>query len=341
MILRGLVLCAFAVFAASFLPSPRAVVAATAAESNGAAIFMQHCSACHSATGLGNGPYPPLAGNSDLSAADTASLINTVLHGRTGPIQINGRTYSGTMPAWESRLSNAEIAAVLTYVRSTWNNKGAAVSEDQVAAARAPIASSGGQLFAQKCATCHQPSGQGTAQYPPLAGNPEVVASDAKAMIAIIVNGRSGPLTVNGKTYNGTMPTWKGQLSNADIAAVATFVRSSWGNNAPGVTEAQVASAGKQVATAVGSSIFGKRCATCHSANGQGGGGGLFPALAGNAHVTAADPASMLGTIVHGKNVMPSWKGQLSAAEIAAVATYIRSAWATAPARSASKTSPP
>ena len=35
----------------------------------------------------------------------------------------------------------------------------------------------------------------------------------------------------------------------------------------------------------------------------------------------------MLGTIVHGRNVMPSWKGQLSPGEIAAVATYVRSAW--------------
>ena len=327
MILRGLMLFVFAVCAAaSFLSAPRAV-AATATETKGAEVFMQRCSQCHATTGLGNGPYPPLAGNPDVTAADTAGLISTVLHGRTGPIAINGTTYSGTMPAWDKTLSNAEIAAVLTYVRSAWNNKAAAVSEDQVATARAPVASSGAQLFAQRCATCHQSNGQGTAQYPPLAGNPEVVAPDAKAMVAIIVNGRSGPLTVNGKTYDGTMPTWKGQLSNADIAAVATYVRSSWGNSAPGVTEAQVASAGTQVATAVGASIYGKRCAACHSANGQGGGGGVFPALAGNQHVKAADPSGMLGTIVHGRNVMPSWKGQLSAAEIAAVATYVRSAW--------------
>ena len=37
-------------------------------------------------------------------------------------------------------------------------------------------------------------------------------------MIAVIVNGRNGPLSVNGKTYNNTMPTWKGQLTNANIA---------------------------------------------------------------------------------------------------------------------------
>ncbi len=328
MTLRALIVLTVAGYVAfSFAHAVRPATAVAATEISGKAIFAQRCSACHAMTGLGSGPYPPLAGNPDLNAADTAGLISTVLHGRTGPIQINGVTYSGTMPAWAGTLSNAEIAAVLTYVRSAWTNKGAAVSEDQVAAAQAPMALSGAQLFTQKCATCHQANGQGSATYPPLAGNPEVVAGDAKTMIAIIVNGRSGPLTVNGKTFNGTMPTWKGQLTNADIAAVATYVRSAWGNSAAGVTESQVASAGAAVSTAIGASIYAKRCTTCHAANGEGGGGGLFPALAGNAHVDAADPSAMLGTIVHGRNVMPSWKGQLSAAEIAAVATYVRSAW--------------
>ena len=74
-------------------------------------------------------------------------------------------------------------------------------------------------------------------------------------------------------------------------------------------------------------SVYGNKCAACHQASGKGGGGGLFPALAGDAHVNAVDPTPILGTIEHGKNIMPAWKGQLSAADIAAVATYIRSAW--------------
>ena len=106
-----------------------------------------------------------------------------------------------------------------------------------------------------KCATCHQSSGEGTEKYPPLAGNPAVNASDPATIVGIIVNGRSGSLTVNGKTYNGTMPTWKGQLSNPDIAAVATYIRSAFGNHASAVTEQEVASAGKAVSTAVGQSI--------------------------------------------------------------------------------------
>jgi hypothetical protein len=51
---------------------------------------------------------------------------------------------------------------------------------------------------------------------------------DPKEMIATIVNGRSGALTVNGTTYNGKMPAWTGQLSNSDIAAVATYICSAW-----------------------------------------------------------------------------------------------------------------
>ncbi|MGB8266452.1 MAG: c-type cytochrome [Candidatus Velthaea sp.] len=320
-------LLAVAIVACLALCLPRSAHSAAAAAPDGKTVFLQHCSSCHAVTGLGNGPYPPLAGNADVTSSDTTGLISIVLHGRIGPIQINGSTYSGAMPAWRAHLTNAEIAAVITYVRSAWSNHAPSVSEDQIAAAVEPTALNGADLFALKCASCHQAAGQGTAAYPPLAGNPDVKAADPTNMIAIIVNGRSGPLTVGGKTYTGMMPTWKGQISNADVAVIATYVRSAWGNAATGVTESQIANAGPAVSTAIGRAIYAKRCTSCHAANGQGGGGGAFPALANNPHVNAANPVPILTTIEHGKNVMPSWKGQLSPAEIAAVATYIRSTW--------------
>jgi cbb3-type cytochrome c oxidase subunit III len=294
------------------------------AQSDGKALFLAKCAACHQANGQGLGPFPPLAGNSDVTKADSSGIVATVLNGRTGPITVNGKQYGGNMPAWRGQLSNAQIAAVLTYVRSAWGNKAPAVSEDQVAAASAPKALSGQALFVAKCSKCHQASGQGSDAFPPLAGNSVVAAADPKPMIAIIVNGRSGPLTVNGKTFNGTMPTWKGQLTNSDIAAVATYVRSAWGNNASAVTEQQVATAGAPVSQEVGASVFATHCATCHEASGKGGAG---PALAGNSFVTASDPSALVRTIEQGRNLMPSWRGQLSASDIAAVATYIRSAW--------------
>jgi len=298
----------------------------SAGPSDGKSIYAARCAACHRADGAGGGPFPPLAANADVTAAETESLIATVLNGRNGPIQVNGKTYGGAMPAWKDQLSNDELASVLTYIRSAWSNHAAAVSADQVAAARNPTALSGGQIFAAKCAACHQANGQGTSAYPPLAGNPHVAVADPREMVATIVNGRSGPLTVNGTTYNGNMPTWKGRLSNAEIAAVATYVRSAWGNHAPGVTEQQVAGAGVPVLSAVGASIYASKCSMCHGANGQGGGHGQFPALAGDALVNG-DAGPMLAVIEHGRSMMPSWKGQLSPADTAAVATYIRSAW--------------
>lgn len=324
--LTAALVCALIAAAASTL-HVRAGSAASAAAPDGKAIFAAKCAACHQANGTGGGPYPPLAGNGDVTASDTANLILTVLNGRSGPIQVNGKTFSGAMPAWKDQLSSDDIAAVLTYIRSAWTNKAAAVTSEQVAAARNPIALSGGQIFAAKCATCHQASGQGTSAYPPLNGNPHVGATDPKEMIATIVNGRSGALVVNGTTYNGKMPTWKGQLSNADIAAVATYIRSAWTNKAPGVTEQQVAASGPSVLSAVGASIYASKCAACHGAAGQGGGHGTFPALAGDSLVNSADPSGMIALVEHGRSMMPSWRGQLSSGDIAAVATFIRAAW--------------
>ena len=311
------------ILAGVMLANSRATTVMGAQTPDGKAVFLVNCAACHQPNGRGGGPYPPLAGNPAVNAADSAALIQTVLNGRTGPITVNGVQYGGNMPSWRE-LSDADIAAVLTYVRSAWNNSAPAVSADQVAAARAPVAMSGEALFAARCATCHQAAGQGTDVFPPLAGNPVVSAADPGTMIAVIVNGRSGPLTVNGKTYNGQMPTWKGQLSNADIASVATYVRSAWGNDASPVTEEEVAAAGAPVSVQVGASVYAKNCAACHASNGA---GGVGPALAGNPHVNIDNPVPMLTMIVQGRNLMPSWRGQLSAGDIAAVATYIRSSW--------------
>ena len=100
----------------------------------------------------------------------------------------------------------------------------------------------GGEVYGKICAPCHQATGQGIpGAFPPLAGSGEFYGSPKK-QAGIIINGLSGEITVQGKTYNGAMPP-QGSLSNEDIAAVATYVRNSWGNNDGIVTPADVASA--------------------------------------------------------------------------------------------------
>ena len=96
----------------------------------------------------------------------------------------------------------------------------------------------GGRVFAQNCAACHQPEGQGMAgAFPPLA-NSDYLLADRDRAISVVVNGLSGPITVNGTDYNGVMPGVR--LSDADVANVLTFVMKSWGNNGPEVKSLDV-----------------------------------------------------------------------------------------------------
>jgi mono/diheme cytochrome c family protein len=104
----------------------------------------------------------------------------------------------------------------------------------------AAAAPAGDQIYAQNCVSCHAAKGQGLAgAFPPLAGNP-YVTGDPNKVIGTVLNGLTGPVQVNGATFNGAMPAWKGKLSAAEIAAVITYIRNSWGNKASPVTTAQV-----------------------------------------------------------------------------------------------------
>ncbi len=86
--------------------------------------FMDNCSACHQATGKGvKGAFPALAG-SPLVQGDPKIVITTVLNGRAG------------MPAFKDDLTDADLAAILTYVRGSWGNKASAIKPAEVVAAR-------------------------------------------------------------------------------------------------------------------------------------------------------------------------------------------------------------
>lgn len=149
-------------------------------------------------------------------------------------------------PAIRILLAAALVPASLT---ACSNSNGSSTTTTTTAATAAPakmkttkvMASSNGlAVYTTNCSTCHQSDGKG-AIGPALAGNP-VVTGDASKVIHIVNGGLTGVVKVNGKTFNGTMPAWKGTLSTSDIAAVITYIRSSWGNKAGPVTAAQVAS---------------------------------------------------------------------------------------------------
>jgi mono/diheme cytochrome c family protein len=93
----------------------------------------------------------------------------------------------------------------------------------------------GATMFAQNCASCHGAKGSGQPGYfPPLAGNPDL-AQDTLFPVMVVLHGLSGPITVNGDHYDGSMPPF-GHLSDVEIAAVVNFVRGAWGNSPAGTT---------------------------------------------------------------------------------------------------------
>lgn len=93
----------------------------------------------------------------------------------------------------------------------------------------------GEQLYLSTCAACHQPTGKGIiGAFPPLAGSQIVNNEDHTLLIKIIIQG------YDARTDFGVMPPLGDQLTDAEIAAITTHERSSWGNDAPKVTEEQV-----------------------------------------------------------------------------------------------------
>jgi len=99
----------------------RAVSPSQASVVDGRAVFERNCASCHGPDGRGRpGYYPPLAGNPDL-ARDVAFPVLVLLHGLAGPIRIGESSYDSAMPAFD-HLSDAEIAAVVNHIRTSWGN---------------------------------------------------------------------------------------------------------------------------------------------------------------------------------------------------------------------------
>lgn len=116
--------------------APAAAPGAPAAVVNGAEVFTK-CAVCHQASGLGvPGAYPPLAGSEWLNGNPEVP-IRIVLHGLQGPITVKTGSFNSAMTPFADQLSDAEIAAVISYERSSWGNSSSKVTAEQVATVRA------------------------------------------------------------------------------------------------------------------------------------------------------------------------------------------------------------
>jgi mono/diheme cytochrome c family protein len=115
-------------------PSPQAAASGLPkAESRlllslGKTVYDAQCATCHGAQGEGKPPhYPPLAGNQSIQMASAVNPIRMVLNGGYPP-GTAGNPMPYGMPPFAQSLSDEEVAAVVTYIRTAWGNRGAAIN---------------------------------------------------------------------------------------------------------------------------------------------------------------------------------------------------------------------
>jgi mono/diheme cytochrome c family protein len=107
-----------------------------AAAAPGAAAYGQYCAVCHQTNGQGTpGVFPPLAGVAVVTG-DPHYLARVVLYGLQGRIVVSGQAYDAAMAGLAKNMTDAQIAQVLTYIRSSWGNSASPVTEDVVKAER-------------------------------------------------------------------------------------------------------------------------------------------------------------------------------------------------------------
>jgi cytochrome c oxidase subunit 2 len=204
--------------------------------SKGESIYVKNCSTCHLPDGKGvPGAFPALSGSAVVKG-DINAQANLIINGKGG------------MPAFGKMLKADELAQVITYTRNALGNtvgdeiqpkaiqdllpNKSAAPKAEAKAAPAPakiepiadvtkeeLVTIGKSVYADNCASCHQPEGQGMApMFPALSGS-AVVKGDINAQVNLMLNGK------------GMMPAFGHSLNAKDFAAVVTFTRNSLGNS--------------------------------------------------------------------------------------------------------------
>ncbi|MCD0503104.1 c-type cytochrome [Bordetella petrii] len=215
-----------------------------------------HCAACHAprnrlgatvnpealSGGLiaGLGWYaPPLGGAASTglgnwSAADIALLLQTGMARHSTAAGPMAEVVLGS----SQYLSDADALAIGTYLKSLPATPAAGAGPASMPSAA--LMDRGAALYTQHCAQCHQAQGQGSAgAWPALAGNPTVTAPSPANVIRMVLDGGYAPATAAYPRPHG-MPPFGPVLGDTDIAALVSYVRSSWGNQAGAVTSFEV-----------------------------------------------------------------------------------------------------
>ena len=138
-----------------------------------------------------------------------------------------------------------DLAAIAVYLKSLKPAKGQATGFSASDATYRRImsgneTSQGARMYMDSCSACHRLDGAGyDYAFPRLAGNATVINASPDSLVTVLVTGARLPSTA-GQPSQLAMPAFGWRYSDAQLAELATFVRSAWGNQAPAVTASQV-----------------------------------------------------------------------------------------------------
>lgn len=217
-----------------------------------------HCAACHSPKNmlgadkdgrylaggtLQNWHAPDITNGRNLglgswTKADIATYLKTGSNAHSvaaGPMAEAVELSTQYMP-------DADLAAISTYLKAL---PAAKESGDTPKAADSAVLARGERIYVASCSACHGTGGQGIpGMATRMADNPSIRSPDASSLIHAVLKGARAARTVSNPTGAG-MPAYAWKLNDADVAAVLTHVRNSWGNHATPVRADDVADARK------------------------------------------------------------------------------------------------
>ena len=176
---------------------------------------------------------PREAGVADWPEADIVALLQ-------GGVAPRGSVL-GPMAevVWSStqHLADADLRAMAVFLKALPQHDAAPPQRN---APDAALSERGTKLYAQHCAQCHGDRGEGApGAYPPLAGNRAVTLDPPANLVRVVLNGGFLPATARNPRPFG-MPPFVQVLDDADVAAVASFIRGAWGNRAGDVSVQEV-----------------------------------------------------------------------------------------------------
>jgi mono/diheme cytochrome c family protein len=204
-----------------------------------------HCAACHTPkTSLGGdvsgkplqgyaiqGWYAPDITASDALGLGKWSVEDIVAYLRTG----HNRFSAASGPMAEevadstSRLSDSDLEAIAVFLK---DQAGPAANGTPLAASD-PAMVAGSAIFRDRCAGCHGLDGKGSPYLiPDLANASSVAAHEPTSLLRVVIHGAQSVAT-EGEPTSPAMPAFGWQLTDAQIAAVTTYVRNNWGHAAP------------------------------------------------------------------------------------------------------------